>query len=176
MSEKQAIGWNEWYAYEDEHGSTEYDEIEYDTFESWALSGMQRDEMFPDKNATAEEFCDNMAYLAAAEQRHIPVETREEFLAVCAEFVARWNARAAQEADDNEADDIAGQVAGPVYVRSDDGDWYVQIPAENEWGFSLCDEDQSWPGGFGAGRVWQVIPAQKVPRAVRNRLDFLFDL
>jgi len=89
--------WNSWYVYEDQAGCTEWDEIKYDTFETWALSGTGRNEKFECVDETAEDFCDNLMYLAEAEQRHIPYETREDCLEDCIRFVKRWNNEA--EAD-----------------------------------------------------------------------------
>ena len=53
------------------------------------------------------------------------------------------------------------------------GTFLVQGPACNPWGFSLYDDDQAWPGGFGFGE-WETIPARDVPRADRERLGWLF--
>ena len=37
------------------------------------------------------------------------------------------------------------------YVKTDTGEWLVKLVDDNaQFGFYLCDDDQSWPGGFGA--------------------------
>jgi len=53
--------------------------------------------------------------------------------------------------------------------------YLVQADADNQWGFVLMDEEQSWPGGFGSGfSSWHIVPITKVPKKVRSQLDFLF--
>jgi hypothetical protein len=52
----------------------------------------------------------------------------------------------------------------------------VQIPAENEFGFSLADDDQTWPGGLGSGMTsWQCVDPDEVPQADRERLEWLLE-
>jgi hypothetical protein len=54
------------------------------------------------------------------------------------------------------------------------GKWLVQTPEENQWGFSLHDDDQSWPGGFPFSE-WRAVPEAKVPQNVKNSLGWLLD-
>lgn len=50
----------------------------------------------------------------------------------------------------------------------------VQIPSENQWGFSLADDDQTFPGGFGSGMTsWRIVPAEQVPTEDRERLEWM---
>jgi hypothetical protein len=34
------------------------------------------------------------------------------------------------------------------YVIVPSGAILLQVPAKNQWGFVLCDDEQSWPGGL----------------------------
>ena len=64
-----------------------------------------------------------------------------------------------------------------TYVVTDTGTILVQLPADNAWGFVLADDDQSWPGGFGAAGSWEAIAGDD-PRITdddRARLSWLFD-
>jgi hypothetical protein len=64
----------------------------------------------------------------------------------------------------------------PVYVRTDDGRYLVQVPdPESRFGFSLADEDQTWDGGFGIARWWRVVPENRVPKRVKERLGWLLE-
>lgn len=58
------------------------------------------------------------------------------------------------------------------YVRDDRGNVFVQLPADNQWGFSLFDDDQEFPGGFGIGR-WTAISADQTSEADHARLSWL---
>lgn len=66
-------------------------------------------------------------------------------------------------------------MADATYVLTSSGTYLVQRPAENQHGFELLDEEQSWPGGFGApgGGSWEAVSAESVPADVRERLDWL---
>ena len=45
------------------------------------------------------------------------------------------------------------------YVETDTGEILVQLPADNQWGFLLADDDQTWDGGFGCGATsWKPLP------------------
>lgn len=59
------------------------------------------------------------------------------------------------------------------YVRTGTGQVLVQKPADNQWGFELADDDQSWPGGFGIASSWELIPESEVSDADRQRLGWL---
>lgn len=88
ITEKRA-GWNKWFAITDENGNKSWDDVDYDTFANWALWGQPREHVFRAVVGTAKMFCDNMIELAQAEQRHIPYNTKSEFLARCVELVER---------------------------------------------------------------------------------------
>lgn len=45
------------------------------------------------------------------------------------------------------------------YVRTDNGTALVQVPDDNPHGFYLCDDEQSWDGGFGIANGWTLISA-----------------
>ena len=63
-----------------------------------------------------------------------------------------------------------------AYVITSDGNIYVQATADNQWGFAIYDDDQTWPGGFGIGE-WELM-ANDDPRitdADRERLQWIID-
>jgi hypothetical protein len=60
-----------------------------------------------------------------------------------------------------------------AYVKTNRGRILVQRPANNQWGFELCDHDQSWPGGFDVARTWRVLSESKVPQRDLDRLGEL---
>lgn len=60
------------------------------------------------------------------------------------------------------------------YVWCETGEYYVQARDDNQFGFSLYSNDQTFPGGFGVGGEWVVVPAREVPREERERLGWLF--
>ena len=62
-----------------------------------------------------------------------------------------------------------------TYVCTESGRYLVQVPDDSQWGFALCDDDQSWPGGFGIASEWTAIGADQVPAEVRAELDWLLD-
>jgi hypothetical protein len=60
---------------------------------------------------------------------------------------------------------------------TDGKSWLVQLPANNDHGFVLCDEEGSWPGGEGAPiGTWALAPGDEVPEDVRERLGYLLDM
>ena len=63
-----------------------------------------------------------------------------------------------------------------TYVTDGQGNFFVQLPDSNQWGFSLFDDELSWPGGFGICNdgFFAVTPDQ-VPQEDRDRLDWLFN-
>lgn len=64
----------------------------------------------------------------------------------------------------------------PYYVITSDGEYLVQRQADNMWGFELCSEDQSWPGGHGLpSSSWETVDEGDVPPEVKDRLDYLCD-
>lgn len=63
-----------------------------------------------------------------------------------------------------------------IYVTDGKGYFLVQVEDNTQFGFSLLDDDQAWPGGFGSGmQSWHYVPKSAVPRKVRRRLDFLLE-
>lgn len=61
----------------------------------------------------------------------------------------------------------------PAYIRTSEGNFLVQLPADNEWGFVLANEHQEWPGGLGAAPNWEVVPDNQVPLETRERMDWM---
>ena len=61
------------------------------------------------------------------------------------------------------------------FVKTSDGTWLVQKPADNQWGFVLCDDDQSWDGGVGIATSFELVAQNKVPKKVREELGWLLD-
>ncbi len=67
------------------------------------------------------------------------------------------------------------------YVKGDNGEYYVQIVnPDSRWGFYLAqafgEDSQSWDGGFGCGTSrWDLVPVSKVPRKVRQEMDWMFE-
>ena len=63
------------------------------------------------------------------------------------------------------------------YVITEAGSVLVQVPADNRWGFCLCDDDQSWPGGFGVASNWEAVADDdpRITTADRERLQWLLD-
>lgn len=62
------------------------------------------------------------------------------------------------------------------YVIDRKGNVFVQIPEDNQWGFSIASDDQTWPGGIGIGD-WSLIPEndRKVTPQVRESLQWILD-
>ena len=60
------------------------------------------------------------------------------------------------------------------YVQDVYGDIYVQMPADNQWGFSIYDDDQTFPGGFGIGE-WSAVSEDVVSDADKERLSWILD-
>ena len=64
------------------------------------------------------------------------------------------------------------------FVLGSDGEIYLQIPADNQWGFSICDDDQAWPGGFNSGLESWTLLANDDPRITeddRERIGWMLD-
>lgn len=60
------------------------------------------------------------------------------------------------------------------YVTDGRGNYLVQLLADNEFGFVLADDDQTWPGGFGSGMSqWHACDAAEVPAEDQERLGWL---
>lgn len=63
----------------------------------------------------------------------------------------------------------------PTYVITGTGTILVQRPDQTSFGFSLHDDDQSWPGGIGCATEWTAIPATdpRITEDHHQRLDHL---
>ena len=59
------------------------------------------------------------------------------------------------------------------YVRTADGTILVQLADNSQHGFSLYDDEQSWPSGFGIAREWTLIPASEVSAEDQARLGWI---
>lgn len=53
----------------------------------------------------------------------------------------------------------------------------LQLPDDNQWGFVLADDDQSWPGGFGIASEWEALEDTdpRITHEDRERLQYLLD-
>jgi len=78
--------------------------------------------------------------------------------------------------DGLEAHELAPEIVALTYVRTIDGLYLVQVPDETAFGFSLCDDEQSWPGGFGIASEWTAVTPDEVPMDVRERLAYLLNV
>jgi hypothetical protein len=64
------------------------------------------------------------------------------------------------------------------YVITSDGAVFLQVPDEdNPWGFCLCDDDRSWPGGLGVASAWEGIADDdpRITAGIRSRLQPFLD-
>ena len=61
------------------------------------------------------------------------------------------------------------------YVVTDNGNYLIQRPADNQWGFELVDADSSWPGGIGAAKKWKAVAREDVPLEVEEELGWILD-
>ncbi len=61
------------------------------------------------------------------------------------------------------------------YVITDEGLILLQAPAENQWGFSLHSDDQSWPGGIGIASSWELLANDdpRITEEIRGSLGIL---
>jgi hypothetical protein len=60
------------------------------------------------------------------------------------------------------------------FVRDSRGSYWLQVPADNVWGFALiADDGLTFPGGFGAAKEWEYVAAEDVPPEVRQRFAWL---
>ena len=62
------------------------------------------------------------------------------------------------------------------YVIGSDGKIYVQVRDNSQFGFSICDDDQSWAGGIGLGN-WTLIASNdsRITDEDRERLGWILD-
>jgi hypothetical protein len=64
------------------------------------------------------------------------------------------------------------------FVITDGGRIIVQIAEDNPLKFSLSDDDQTWPGGFGSGaQTWELIDKDdpRISAADHERLDWILE-
>ncbi len=61
------------------------------------------------------------------------------------------------------------------FVVTPEGEYFIQRPADNQWGFELLSADQSWPGGIGAARSWKAVARESVPPEVEEELGWILD-
>lgn len=61
------------------------------------------------------------------------------------------------------------------YVLTEQGTYLVQVPTDNEWGFTLYSASGSWPGGFGVASSWKAVKESDVPKKIRDRLGWMLD-
>jgi len=61
------------------------------------------------------------------------------------------------------------------YVLTDNGQVLLQVPDDNQWGFALQDDDQTWPGGFGAANSWKPLKDtdRRITKVDRERLGWI---
>jgi len=60
------------------------------------------------------------------------------------------------------------------FVTDGSGRFLIQKPADNEWGFSLFSDDQSWPGGFDSGFLnWYFVSPERVPKETHEELGWI---
>ncbi len=47
----------------------------------------------------------------------------------------------------------------------------MQVKNGTQFGFSLCSDVHSWPGGIGSGfSIWEVVDESEVPDEAKERL------
>jgi hypothetical protein len=59
------------------------------------------------------------------------------------------------------------------YVITESGLVLLQVPDDSRWGFHLCDDDQSWDGGFGVASSWEAVRDDdpRITEEDRERLE-----
>jgi len=72
---------------------------------------------------------------------------------------------------------VSAALAHRGYVLTDRGTILVQLPDDTAPGYSLYDDDQSWPGGLGVAREWTALAADdpRITDADRERLGWLLE-
>jgi hypothetical protein len=81
--------WNDWPVIRNTYGHAAWVDISYGAFERWAAARCTGDNKLDP--ALAESYVDALADLAEAERRLIPLDTREDCLALAGLYVERWN-------------------------------------------------------------------------------------
>ncbi len=82
-----------------------------------------------------------------------------------------------QKTHDFDCYDYDNNTDAVFYVKTDSDDYlvYIKDQEDSRWGFYLCDDDQSWDGGFGIAELWVVVDKSEVPNCYRERLSWLFE-
>lgn len=59
---------------------------------------------------------------------------------------------------------------------TDGSRFLVQLPDDNQFGFVLADDDQTWEGGFGSGmKSFRAVGPEEVPDEDLERLGWMLD-
>ncbi len=77
-----------------------------------------------------------------------------------------------------EIEDEHAAKAKAGYVLGSDGKIYVQVQDDSQFGFAICDDEQSWAGGVGSGLAsWTLIPNDdsRITDEDRERLGWILD-
>jgi len=63
------------------------------------------------------------------------------------------------------------------FVLTESGSILLQLPGDNQWGFILCDDECSWPGGFGIASDWEPIEDDdpRITAGDHEALDYFLD-
>ncbi len=104
---------------------------------------------------------------------------------VCYPWESRSSVRAAASRDGFKAVFVQTEIRGlpailpavlKTFVTNGAGGYLVQLLSDNEHGFVLADDDQTWPGGLGSGwSEWTIVERADVPPEVEARLGWLLD-
>lgn len=59
---------------------------------------------------------------------------------------------------------------------TDGNRFLVQLPDDNQFGFVLADDDQTWDGGIGSGmKTFRAVSLENVPDEYLERLGWMLD-
>lgn len=62
------------------------------------------------------------------------------------------------------------------FVLGNDGRVLVQLPADNQFGFVLADEESTWAGGIGSGlTTWTLVDQSQISGDDIERLAWLLE-
>jgi hypothetical protein len=61
------------------------------------------------------------------------------------------------------------------FVLTDRGEFMIQRPAQNQWGFELVNQEGSWPGGIDAASQWTAVSRDSVPPEIEAYLGWILD-
>lgn len=68
------------------------------------------------------------------------------------------------------------ETAKTGFVLGSDGRVLVQLPADNQFGFVLADEESTWAGGIGSGfTTWKLVDQSQVSPDDVERLGWLIE-